>query len=222
MDLLYTDYPPGWQILHCLDASTQGGESLFSDALRAILQIKASRPDHYAILEEFPVTYKYRNNNEWYQQTRPHIENVSSPHKDPHLYISESLEGSSSIPAIKAINWSPPFQAPFLFNIGGDASFSDSTRNTHGQNQSEAFHRYFDAIRNFKGQLEAGNAVFETKMEPGTAVIFDNRRIVHARRAFEKRGGARWLRGAYVDADAFRSRLNVLAESKRNDRTSKK
>ena len=61
-DLLYVDSPPGLQILHCLEASTQGGESLFSDALRAVHRLANSRPDHYAILKEFPVTYKYHNN----------------------------------------------------------------------------------------------------------------------------------------------------------------
>lgn len=63
-----------------------------------------------------------------------------------------------------------------------------------------------------KQELEAVEAVFEQKLEAGTAVIFDNRRIVHARREFENRGGERWLRGAYVDTDAFRSRLRVLME----------
>lgn len=63
-----------------------------------------------------------------------------------------------------------------------------------------------------KQELEADEAVYETKLEPGTAVIFDNRRIVHARKAFENTEGERWLRGAYVDGDVFESRLRVLTE----------
>lgn len=63
-----------------------------------------------------------------------------------------------------------------------------------------------------KRRMEADHAIFEKKLEPGTAVIFDNRRIVHARRAFGKQGGERWLRGAYIDTDVFRSRLRVLEE----------
>lgn len=61
-DLPYVDNPAGLQILHCLEASSRGGESLFSDALRAVKKIEQSRPDHYFTLENFPVTYKYHNN----------------------------------------------------------------------------------------------------------------------------------------------------------------
>ncbi|KAL8699088.1 MAG: hypothetical protein Q9224_001569 [Gallowayella concinna] len=155
--------------------------------------------------------------NEWYQQTRPHIETVNSRHE--HSFLDEGITGDNILltdPAVKAINWSPPFQAPFLFNVGGRFSSGDPIQDPHDLNQSKAFHKYFDAIRHFKNQLEADHAVFEKKMEPGTAVIFDNRRIVHARRAFENRGGERWLRGAYVDTDVFRSRLKILQQNERS------
>ncbi|KAI4177964.1 MAG: hypothetical protein LQ343_000048 [Gyalolechia ehrenbergii] len=213
-DLLYVDDPPGLQILHCLQASTQGGESLFSDALRAVTRIRKSRPDLYATLESFPVTYHYRNN------TRSHIEVTTWPHEALDYLPDVNPETLGPEPSIKAINWSPPFQAPFLLNIGNDVrrlptkedrtSTPDASQPMR-QPDSE-FRIYFDAIRHLKKELEAGDAVFERKLEPGTAVIFDNRRIVHARKAFRDRGGERWLRGAYVNADAFRSRLRVLKE----------
>lgn len=181
-------------------------------------QIQKSRPDLYTILERFPVTYHYRNNHEYYQQTRPHIEVTTSPHD------AWNYEGDPEIlrPAapIKAINWSPPFQAPFLVDIGDDTrplpTHEDRTTNLDASQSTQPpgseFHRYLEAIRYLKRELEADDAVFEQKMEPGTAVIFDNRRVVHARRAFENQGGERWLRGAYVNTDAFRSRLKVLKE----------
>lgn len=53
--------------------------------------------------------------------------------------------------------------------------------------------------------FERQEAVFETRMEEGTCVIFDNRRILHGRREFA--GGERWLRGAYIDDDTFRQRV---------------
>ena len=43
-------------------------------------------------------------------------------------------------------------------------------------------------------------------------MIFDNRRVLHARRAFDATKGERWLKGAYVDDDVFFSRLRVLGE----------
>ncbi|KAL8924155.1 MAG: hypothetical protein Q9172_002820 [Xanthocarpia lactea] len=211
MDLLYVDNPPGLQILHCLEASTQGGESLFSDTLRVVLSLAQSEPDHYAILEKFPVTYRYHNNHEWYQQTRPHIETSTSPQG----YTRPVLKGGSTSlrerQTIRAINWSPPFQAPFLENTGTCALSPESTYHSKTADQV-AFQTYIKAIRHFKKKLEVDPAVFEKKLEPGTAVIFNNRRIVHARRAFENKGGERWLRGAYLDTDVFQSRLRVLEE----------
>ncbi|KAL8712429.1 MAG: hypothetical protein Q9220_003277 [cf. Caloplaca sp. 1 TL-2023] len=207
MDLLYVDNPPGLQILHCIQASARGGESLFSDALRAVRSIEASRPDQFSILQQFPVTYHYHNNHVWYQQTRPHIEMTSSPHEALEDNIGEDTRTLQQNPTIKAINWSPPFQAPFLVNIGS-SSFSSS----HQEEEREDFCAYLDAIKHLKRKLEADEAIFETRLAPGTAVIFDNRRIVHARRAFENQGGDRWLKGAYIDTDSFRSRLRILRE----------
>ncbi|KAI4194714.1 MAG: hypothetical protein LQ346_003634 [Caloplaca aetnensis] len=225
MDLLYVDNPPGVQILHCLQASTQGGESLFSDSLRAVQSIKHSRPDHYAMLETFPVTYKYRNNNEWYQQTRPHIETetVIVPHEASNHATDVNHESVQLQPSVKAINYSPPFQGPFLVNIGNtpqpppaDRAIPASSKAPELQaaqrSDNREFRKYLDAIRHLKQELEADEAIYEQRLDPGTAVIFDNRRVVHARKAFKDEGGERWLRGAYVDGDAWRSRWRVLRE----------
>jgi hypothetical protein len=49
-------------------------------------------------------------------------------------------------------------------------------------------------------------------MNEGDCVIFDNRRVLHARRAFDASKGERWLKGAYVDGDVFFSRVRVLED----------
>eukprot|EP01087_Luapelamoeba_hula_P018931 TRINITY_DN6186_c0_g1_i1.p1 TRINITY_DN6186_c0_g1~~TRINITY_DN6186_c0_g1_i1.p1 ORF type:complete len:449 (-),score=61.59 TRINITY_DN6186_c0_g1_i1:39-1385(-) len=46
------------------------------------------------------------------------------------------------------------------------------------------------------------------KAKPGDVVVFNNRRILHARTAFS--GGRRHLQGAYVDRDDFLSRYRML------------
>ncbi|KAL8918992.1 MAG: hypothetical protein Q9208_007042 [Pyrenodesmia sp. 3 TL-2023] len=223
MDLLYVDNPPALQILHCLEASTQGGESLFSDSLRAVQNIKRSRPDHFATLGTFPVTYKYRNNNEWYQQTRPHIEFVSTPHEASEYATGADRDSIQLESSVKAINYSPPFQGPFLVNIGNAphppptdraaSSPSDAPEfHTAQRSDGREFRKYLDAVRHLKQELEADGAIYEQKLDPGTAVIFDNRRVVHARKAFKNDGGERRLRGAYVDGDTWRSRWRVLKE----------
>ena len=104
---------------------------------------------------------------------------------------------------IKAVNWSPPFQAPFLEGTSVPKAAAGNSGNIW---------TYLEAAKVFRGLMEDENAVFETKIEPGTCVIFDNRRIVHARKAFDGAEGGRWLRGAYIDEDVFKSRLRVLNE----------
>lgn len=156
--------------------------------------------------------------HEWYQQTRPHIETSVSPHDYVKPRFQRRGEDLLKRPSIKAVNWSPPFQAPFLVNTGSGMSSPASPYYPQEQDDDiAAFRTYIEAIRYLKTQLERNNAVFEKKLEPGTAVIFNNRRIVHARRAFKNQGGERWLRGAYIDTDVFRSRLRVLEEEEEED-----
>jgi alpha-ketoglutarate-dependent taurine dioxygenase len=51
-------------------------------------------------------------------------------------------------------------------------------------------------------------------MLPGECVIFDNRRVLHARKAFEvgDAGKERWLRGTYLDWDPYWSKMRVLGK----------
>jgi gamma-butyrobetaine dioxygenase len=58
------------------------------------------------------------------------------------------------------------------------------------------------------------------RLTPGDLVSFDNRRILHARDAYEEgSAGKRHLQGTYVDADEMMSRLEALHDEQltRND-----
>jgi gamma-butyrobetaine dioxygenase len=68
---------------------------------------------------------------------------------------------------------------------------------------------WYEAYLQFYETLHAPAAAFERRLETGDLVIFDNRRILHGRRAFD-RSGARWLRGAYADADGLHATLARL------------
>lgn len=183
--------PPKLQVLHCLRASKEGGESLFSDTLHAVETMREQRQiSHLESLANFPVTYWYKNDGFNFQHTKRTIE-MLLPHgnrRDQLGFYPKTIE---------AVNWSPPFQAPFLFDIG---------------QPHKRLSKYLEAIKVFKRLIEDPASVLETKLDEGTCVIFDNRRIVHARRAFSDGEGRRWLRGAYVDKDAFRSRFRILKE----------
>ena len=195
MDLLYMQNPPGVQVLHCMKASTEGGESLFTDAFRATYLMQKHHAEICKVFGDFPVTYRYKNNGQYYQKSRPSFE---------HHYINR--DDDNMIEAIRAVNWSPPFQAPFERDIGCDIL----KRSALGISR---LRMYTLGAKIFKSLIEDEYAVFSTKMEEGTCVVFNNRRLLHARTAFSSTDGERWLRGAYVDADSFASRLRVLNET---------
>lgn len=60
--------------------------------------------------------------------------------------------------------------------------------------------------------------VVQHRLVPGEMVIFDNRRVLHGREAFDPAGGLRHLRGYYIDATEVDSRLRVLHRSLRSKR----
>ncbi|KAF1830340.1 gamma-butyrobetaine dioxygenase [Decorospora gaudefroyi] len=187
MDLLYTSNPPHLQFLHSLRSRTPGGESFFSDSFAAAHQLQRQSPSHFRTLCTFPVTYHYHHPNFHYHFTRPVIDLF------PYPKYSEPTNL-----AIRRINWSPPFQAPFEARIGS----SNST----------ALRSFVAASHAYEKLLSAEENLHEYRLNEGECVIFDNRRVLHARRAFDATKGERWLKGAYVDDDVFFSKLRVLQE----------
>jgi alpha-ketoglutarate-dependent taurine dioxygenase len=184
MDLMYMNEPPGYQLLHCLENSCSGGESLFGDSFRAAAKMKKYTPRQYQVLSEHRLGYEYNHEGHIYHNKRPVFE------VDPETK------------RLLHVNYSPPFQSSIPSPAGKDhdAGFVEEI---------------VGALKTFTTHIDSEEATFETKLAPGTCVIFDNRRIVHARRQFDASEGSRWLAGAYVDTDALLSRFAVC---KRNHR----
>ncbi|KAI6784995.1 gamma-butyrobetaine dioxygenase [Emericellopsis cladophorae] len=92
-DLLYLDEQPHIQILHCMDNTAQGGESLFSDADRIGRMLYALRSEFppLADLVEYKVRYAYDRNGYYYENTRPLLE-------------------EQNVGEFRTVRWSPPFQ----------------------------------------------------------------------------------------------------------------
>jgi alpha-ketoglutarate-dependent taurine dioxygenase len=118
--------------------------------------------------------------------------------------VIELQEGSTE--NIHAVNYSPPFQGPLpLMN---SATPEDSDR----------LSRLHEALRLFADGCDDSRNRYEVQLQPGDCVIFDNRRVLHARTAFEWTEGeeaegvekGRWLKGAYCDGDEVRSKWRTL------------
>lgn len=57
----YRDPVPGLQLLHCLAASADGGESLFADGFRAAERLRAESPKDFSLLARYGVPFRYRS-----------------------------------------------------------------------------------------------------------------------------------------------------------------
>lgn len=195
--------PPGLQFLHCLIQSDTGGENYFSDAYRAVDRLASSSTNgenDVDILSRIPVTFHYNAPTSTHRLKYTHQTIARS--KD--LRNNEAYE----------VTYSPPFQGPMEF---ADLKSPDDVI------------KFYSAFKKFARLLEEPGASWEYRLKPGEMVVFSNRRVLHARKAFANNepvnkpatvskpvGGAdeevvtRHLKGTYVQWDAFRDRYRGL------------
>ena len=69
------------------------------------------------------------------------------------------------------------------------------------------------ALRAFGAVIRDPALECRYRLGPGELLIFDNRRVLHGRAAFDPRTGARHLQGCYLDKDQLLSRIRVLERS---------
>lgn len=113
-----------------------------------------------------------------------------------HLHHSHpTLEFKNGV--LTSVNYSPPFQAPL---------------------PASTPLAFFKALAAFSERLNDPANCFAYLLREGDAVIFDNRRVLHGRAAFEDEAGAvaegdtnRWLKGCYLEEDPVLDRMRVLA-----------
>ena len=161
------------------------------DALYAASLLRTSHPAEFDVLAATPVPFHYINDGHHLHCEHPTIE------LDAHASTTNVF--TSDLP-IKHINYSPPFQAPLMSST--PASF-------------------YAALGNFAALLDDTANCMEYTLREGDAVLFDNRRVLHARTAFtdrlidgrELREGEtnRWLKGCYLEADTILDRGRMLS-----------
>jgi len=230
MDLLYMEQPPHIQLLHCIRSSSAGGASLFTDSFRAAADLFERDLYSFKALSQLDLQYHYNHPaSHHYLQTRPVIElrrtkiGNAVRHSLDHWTSfatthSTPLDAAHICDWIDAISWAPPFQAPWSLVHSKDPDNVASERfrsEVDGPKEKVLAHRitrWHRAARRFNGLIQKPEGIHERMMKPGECVIFDNRRVLHARRAFEAgdAGKERWLRGAYLDKDPYMSKMRVL------------
>jgi len=70
---------------------------------------------------------------------------------------------------------------------------------------------YYAAYRQFMMMTRSPEYTISLRLAAGQMMVFDNRRVLHGREAFEPATGFRHLHGCYVDRAGWDSRLRVLS-----------
>lgn len=70
---------------------------------------------------------------------------------------------------------------------------------------------YYGALLHFWRLLREPRFQVRLRLEPGHAIVFDNRRVLHGREVFDPATGGRLLQGCYLDREWVESRLRLLA-----------
>jgi trimethyllysine dioxygenase len=73
---------------------------------------------------------------------------------------------------------------------------------------------FYAALKLFNRLINDPAYEITMRLTPGTALLFDNWRTLHGRRAFQ---GFRWLCGAYLNKEDFDSKLRVLRAAAADD-----
>jgi len=76
--------------------------------------------------------------------------------------------------------------------------------------EPELMARYYRAYRQYMIMTKDPAYLVTLKLKAGEMVVFDNRRVLHGRDAFDPQTGFRHLHGCYVDRGEFESRLRIL------------
>ncbi len=72
---------------------------------------------------------------------------------------------------------------------------------------------YYRAYRRLMALTRHPDYAVALRLAAGEMVVFDNRRVLHGRQAFDPSTGRRHLRGAYVDRGEWDSRIRVLSRA---------
>ncbi|KAJ9115835.1 hypothetical protein QFC22_004977 [Naganishia vaughanmartiniae] len=221
-DLCYFENPPRFQALHCLRNRVQGGSSYFTDSFATLRHMLKHHPEQYAVLKRADVPFVYDNDGVWYHRFHKTVEEAtrSRPPSSSSSSNADDVDDAATAAAaaavqFHAVNYSPPFQAPFP---------APSPAHTPGEQD-----KLFAALALFERLLAREEGLYEFTLREGEMVVFDNRRVLHARRAFRNKeeeprereeGGSegvgvegeptRWLKGCYLDGDVVWNKMRVM------------
>lgn len=171
LDNPYRDPVPGLQLLHCLDSSTSGGESILQDGFMAARLLREENPQHFKLLSRNWINFRFRDGAADLRSRVPFIEVNDLDQVTKVRFNNRSIDTLKLPPA--------------------------------------TLREFYPAYRHYAEILEREDLQIVFKLHAGELILFDNTRVLHARKAYSA-SGSRHLQGAYSDLDGLYSSLRRL------------
>jgi hypothetical protein len=182
---LHTDNPyrepvPGFQVLHVLVASPDGGESLFGDGFAIAEHLRATCPEAFAILAHTAVPFLYRSQDAELYAERPLIQltcagEVSAVHYNSRSIAPLQFAASDAAPFYTAYRRFAALLRDPRFHLqvslrDGDLAIFDNQRTLHGRTAfSSARHpRHLRGCYLTRDSVYSSAAILRRKSHPET------------------------------------------------------
>lgn len=196
-DLPYYQLPPGVQVLHCIEQSMGSpgtGRSLFVDGLAVAHRLQKVSPRYYKILTECPAVFEDVAHGKFHLRT----ERCIIKQFEPSPFLFEQRSGGRSGKGVAV-----------------EINYNNGVRSAELNLPPSIVHEFYRAMALFGKIAHSPEMCIDTKLHPGDAFVFQNRRVLHGRTKLNtvgQSGGAspRHLQGGYIDLDAIHSCRRLL------------
>lgn len=197
MDGCYMADQPGFQMFHCLQASRDGGGlSTLADGLAVLAAVAQDHPDTLAYFcrPDMRLPYHHTDGAERQLERLP----VLTPQHgcDSAQILAAAAQSPSALArTVRRVHYNDVDRAPLSAANAPEAVCADMP----------AFYLHWKRLMLATRETQPQ---FQTLLQPGTVMVFDNQRLLHGRTAFAGDSG-RVLAGCYGRRADFESRLRL-------------
>jgi alpha-ketoglutarate-dependent taurine dioxygenase len=191
-DGCYFESPPGLQAFHAIQL-----EPNTESEIRSGLSLLA---DGFAVAKEV-------------ERLNPLVFHMLSAIKIPYAHVDDGniLHASHSILTLDAATKEPTC---VTFNDCDRATISSASCSDVNSDNAIAFYQMLDV---WKSLLEDEKFHLKLSLQPGSVLVFNNRRVLHSRTRIHDNVTKRILSGAYINAEDWKSKLHVLSRRYRKE-----
>ena len=160
------------------------------DGFKLAEEIRRRNAEHFRILSSVPIPYHYTDNDHKFLN-----------HNIPFTINPETGK-------VSRVHFNNTDRLPI------DQTCIKKMQQLGGIDGTQSIFKLYEAFRTFLQTMKDEALEYQFRLEPGRALLFNNHRVLHARKAFT---GERRMCGGYINQEDWISRLRVLGEKFREE-----